>query len=594
MVKIENIKTIFPDNFGIKNRLRNNNLHNPEFLDLTIKSYNILAELKEQKLSITESLKTNKNIHLFDHQIFAAQKIKNEFGGTAMLADEVGLGKTIEAGILIKEFIVTGLATKVLILAPPSLLFQWQDELATKFNLNFIRQQGDPRFAGVLDHDLLIMSHSSATYPKYADDLKKTYWDLVIVDEAHSMKNDQTHKHKLVRDLQKRNLLLLTATPIQNNIQELYNLIELLRPGHLGTWKEFQDKYVIGKDNRTINPVFKDELQQNLSKLIIRTTRKEVIRTARKETRDHLRFGDRKPHTEKLVPTTSERELYDYITDIVRRLYSDDYNSLALMTYQRLASSSTRASKTALYRMRANDIISEEEFQKIITVANTISVDTKLSHLNSIIHNNSEKFLIFTEFHVTQDHIAESLTSNGYSVTLFNGKMNFEERQESVRRFKSDDAQIMISTSAGGEGQNFQFCHNIVNYDLPWNPMRVEQRIGRVHRIGQEHDVQIFNYALQGTIEGYILDLLYKKVGLFQMALGDMDLIFEDSWSRGSSKTWFKQYMEGINEKEIQNKFSALGDEWVQRKKTASDAIKDFNNNVFANFNLSPLSESEN
>ena len=175
-------------------------------------------------------------------------------------------------------------------------------------------------------------------------------------------------------------------------------------------------------------------------------------------------------------------------------------------------------------------------------------------------------------------------------MTLFNGKMSPEEKRESVTRFR-EDADIMVSTSAGGEGQNFQFCHNIVNYDLPWNPMRVEQRIGRVHRIGQKNDVHIFNLALAGTIEAYILELLYVKINLFRMALGDMDLMFEDSWVEGSSRTWFTEYMNGESEQERRNRFSALGDDWNARKESAADAVLDFNVDVFRNFDLSVLKE---
>ena len=580
---IENIKTTFPDSFGIKDMLRHHKIQNPEFLDLTLKSYDILLHLKNQKLSITESLKINKNVSIFDHQIFAAQKIKNEFGGTAMLSDEVGLGKTIEAAIIIKEFLTTGLAKKVLILAPPSLLPQWQDELASKFNLDFINQQGDLRFTGVLHHNLLIMSHASAISPHYSDALKMSYWDLVIVDEAHSMKNSQTLKHKLVKNLPKRNLLLLTATPLQNNLEELYNLVELLHPGYLGTWKQFKSRYVQGIDSRTVNPIFKDELQKILSELIIRTTRKEV--------RSYIKFTDRIPHTEILEPTLNEIHLYDNITDIVRNLYSNNHSMFALMIYQRLASSSTKASKIALYKMMMNKIITQEKYHELIILADNILVDSKLSNLLKVIERDSSKFLIFTEFHATQDYIVEYLQNKGYSVTLFNGKLTLDQKRDSIKQFRGD-IQIMVSTSAGGEGQNFQFCHNIVNYDLPWNPMKVEQRIGRVHRIGQTHDVHIFNYALKGTIEGYILELLYTKIKLFQMALGDMDLIFEDSWSGGSSQTWFKEYMNTLDEKETQNKFSALGDDWSQRRKEINDVIIDFNNEVFANFDLSVLKEN--
>ena len=577
-MNLENIKIRYPDKFGINEKLRNSKLHNPEFLDLTLKSYRILSYLKNEKLSITDSLRTNKNVSMFDHQILAAQRIKNELGGTALLADEVGLGKTIEAGIIIKEFLTTGLAKTVLILAPPSLLAQWQDELASKFNLDFINQKGDPRFVDVLSHDLLLMSHASASYPKKSKALQDIFWDLVIVDEAHSMKNSATHKHQLVKNLSKRNLLLLTATPIQNNLEELYNIVELLRPGYLGTWKQFQEKYTLGKDSRRINPVFQNDLQEILSRLIIRTTRNEV--------RNYIKFTDRIPHTKILTPSENEIKLYNEITDIIRELYSDNYNSFALMIYQRLASSSTDSSKRALYKMKMNKVIGIERYDELVSLANKITTDSKFSDLLRIIKDDSSKFLIFTEFYATQDYIAKNLEKNGFSVTLFNGKMSFDERYYSVNQFKNE-SQIMVSTGAGGEGQNFQFCHNIVNYDLPWNPMRIEQRIGRVHRIGQTEDVNIYNYALKGTIEAYILELLFTKIQLFNMALGELDLMFEDSVSGGLQETWFKEYMTKTDEAEIRNKFSTLGDDWKNRKDHVHDAVNDFNKSVFDNFDLS-------
>lgn len=585
MEKIENIRTTFPDNFGINDRLRNGKTQNSEFLDLTLRAYALLGEMKNQKLSISDALKSNENISIFDHQILAAQKVKNKLGGTAMLADEVGLGKTIEAGIIIKEFLVTGLAKKILILAPPSLLPQWQDELYSKFDLEFVSHPDDPRFQSIVSHDLLLMSHSSAIYPNQSQPLNSVYWDLVIVDEAHSMKNSETNKHNLVKNLPKRNLLLLTATPLQNNLEELYTLVDLLRPGHLGTWGQFKERYVADKKAREINPEARDALQRILSDIVVRTTRKEV--------RSYIKFTDRIPHTSILDPTENESILYDSITDIIRDQYMTDGDPFALMIYQRLASSSTEASKRALYKLKSNTVITPERYQELMFVADGIKTDSKMSHLMNIVHNDTSKFLVFTEFYATQDYVAENLKKNGHSVTLFNGKMNPEEKRESISKFK-EDVQIMVSTSAGGEGQNFQFCHNIVNYDLPWNPMKVEQRIGRVHRIGQTEDVQIFNYALRDTIESYILELLYTKINLFQMALGDMDLLFEDSWSGGSPQTWFKEYMDTASKEERRNKFSSLGDSWKNRKESVGNAIQDFNSDVFRNFNLSTLGKNGN
>lgn len=583
-MQLENITTRYPDDFGIKDVLRKGTTQNPQFLDLTLKSYDLHLRLQKQELSISESIKTSENVSVFDHQVLAAQKIKNELGGSGILADEVGLGKTVEAGILIKEFLVTGLAKKILILAPPSLLPQWQDEMSSKFELDFVIHRDDPRFSSIQSHDLLLMSHASAVYPKQSVSLNSTYWDMVVVDEAHSMKNAETFKHKLVRELPKRNLLLLTATPLQNNLAELYNLVDLLHPGSLGTWTQFCNRYVADDASRKIRPLLRDELQGVLSRFIIRTTRNEV--------RKYIKFTDRIPHTRILTPSSGESDMYNAITDIVRKQYEEGSDVFALMIYQRLASSSTEASKRALYKMKANKVISEERYRELVSAASAIRMDSKLSELLEVMDGSSSKFLIFTEFYATQDYIAQHLQENGHSVILFNGKMSPEEKRESVMRFKGD-ARVMISTSAGGEGQNFQFCHNIVNYDLPWNPMRVEQRIGRVHRIGQQNNVHIFNLALAGTIEAYILELLYTKINLFRMALGDMDLMFEDSWSGGSSHTWFKEYMDAPNEQERRNRLSALGEGWNTQKEKATDAVQDFNADVFRNFDLSALRRTQ-
>ena len=584
MQEIENVRTIFPDRFGIKNVLRGGVLKNPEFLELTLKSYQILQMLKDQKLSISDSLKANKNVSIFDHQILAAQKVKNEMGGSAILADEVGLGKTVEAGIIIKEFLVTGLASNVLILTPPSIMQQWRDEMLGKFDLDFAMYRNDSHYDGAMSHDLLLMSHSSAVYPKQSALLNAAYWDLVVVDEAHSMKNSETYKHQLVRDLPKRNLLLLTATPVQNNLREMYNLVDLLRPGHLGTWKQFSDTYVADGRAVNIHRSMHDRLQEVLSAFIIRTTRNEVRR--------YIKFTDRIPNTDILGPTHDESKLYDAITEIVRNMYRQGGDTLALMIYQRLASSSTESSKRALYKMKVNNTITDVRYQELMSVANGISQDSKLACLLDIMRGHTSKFLIFTEFYATQDYITENLRKSGYSVTLFNGKMNREERSESVDRFKGD-IQVMVSTAAGGEGHNFQFCHNIVNYDLPWNPMRVEQRVGRVHRIGQKNDVNIFSFALKGTIEAYILELLYAKINLFKMTLGDMDVLFEDSWSGGSPRTWFKEYMEAETENDRRNRFSAMGDDWKSRKEDIHDAVMDFNSDVFRNFDLSAIRKDD-
>ncbi len=574
----------FTDRSDVKSKLRKLKYDDKITFDLTITAFELLSKIKESKLSIISSIKSNKEIELYAHQIFAAMKVKNEFGGSAILADEVGLGKTMEAGIILKEFLISGLAKSVLILVPPSLVYQWQDELRSKFNLNFT-QKDDLNFKDPASHELLIFSHSSATSPAKKELLTKRNWDMVIVDEAHSMKNASTQKHKLLKELPRKFTLFLSATPIQNNLSELYNLVELLKPGTFGTLSEFKTRYADDPQMRRVNPFFKEELQKKLSKIIIRTTRQQV--------KKYISFTDRIAYTKILEPTNDERDLYDRITNKVHEYYDSGYDILYLMIIQRLISSSNESTKQALFKMRKSELFNENDYTELMEIANRIKIDTKASDLLDVIKADSDsKFLIFTEYYVTQDYLARVLTENGYSVTLFNGKMNLIERAESVEKFRNQ-SQIMISTTAGGEGQNFQFCHNVVNYDLPWNPMRVEQRVGRVHRIGQKKDVNIYNYAYEHTIDAYILQLLYTKIKLFTMAIGQLDLLFEDVTDEKTGTHFFKEYMTAKNEKELKNKFSALGDDFKNRKQNLTTAVEQFNQEVFENFSLSPIEDAD-
>jgi len=553
------IDIIFTDRSNVKSKLRKLEFDNKEKFDLALNAFDILSKIKKSKLSVTSSIKSNKEIELYDHQIYAAIKVKNEFGGSAILADEVGL--------------------------------------QSKFDLNFVKQRDDRRFKDPASHELLIMSHSSAVSPIQANLLKKRDWDMIIVDEAHSMKNSETHKHKLLKELPRKFTLFLTATPIENNLRELYNLVELIKPGTFGTLNEFKNRYTDDPQMRSINLFFKDELQQILSKIIIRTTRQQV--------KKYIKFTDRIPHTKILKPTDDERELYEKITKIIQEKYAEGYPVFYLMIIQRLTSSSTVAAKRALYLMKKREYVDETEYNELMKIANRIKIDTKAIELLDIVRQQKNaKFLIFVEWRSTQDYLAELLTKSGYSVTLFNGDMNLAERDESRERFRGE-IQIMISTSAGGYGMNFQFCSNVVNYDLPWNPMKIEQRVGRVHRIGQKNDVNIYNVAYEKTIDAYILTLLYTKIQLFKMALGlytkiqlfkmalgHLDLLFADE--DGKTETgFFKEYISSKDEKEAEKKFSAIGENWKNRKENLSDAVEEFNRGVFDNFSLSPMEEKD-
>ena len=571
-----NFQSRFTDRGEVKRKLRTGELSSVLDYRLTTNAFKILEFLKSADLSIESSLKSNSTIKLFDHQILAAKKMRNEFGGTGILADEVGLGKTIEAGIIIKEFLISGLAKSILILAPPSLIYQWQSEMETKFDLKFFQKE-DNDFVDASSHDLLIFSHSGAVYENQKRLLTSRNWDMVIVDEAHSLKNAETLKYKLVKDLSRKYTILLSATPIQNNLLELYTMVDLIRPGMLGTKTNFKNKYADDRQMRRVNPMFKEELQKILSQLIIRTTRQEV--------KKYIKFTDRIPNTNILKPTDDERLLYNRITSKIREIFEDGGSGLFLVNVQKFISSSTLTSKRAVMHMYENKLLSKTELDDLLNISERIEIDTKAKKLMEIIRTrNDEKFLVFTEYRLTQDYLESLLSKSGFRVVVFNGSMTLEERKEAVELFRGG-YQIMISTSAGGEGQNFQFCSNVVNYDLPWNPMKVEQRVGRVHRIGQERDVNIFNLAYEKTIDAYILELLYTKIQLFTMTLGHLDLLFEDITDEESGMQIFKEYITSKDENDAEKRFSALGEKWFERKNNV-ELIEGLNSEVFANFSF--------
>ena len=574
----------YTDRYGVKTKIHQLEFDRQESLQNLLKAYEIITSQHSKGLTTLKSLKSK--ISIFDHQIMAAKRVKNDLHGRALLADEVGLGKTIEAGILLKEYYTTGLIKTALVLVPPSLVGQWRDEMESKFGLNFVGNKDDSRFEGYDKHSMLIASLSSAHMEKNAEYLNSIDWDMVIVDEAHRLKNSKTKAHKFVKELPKKFLLLLSATPVQNNLNELYNMIELIRPGHLGTWNDFAGRYLQEENGRSLRMENRDSLQNILSNVIIRTTREEV--------KNYIQFTDRIPKTHILEATPAEQELYASATDYVRELWGTGGGSaiLPLMMLQRQLSSSTAATIPALRRKGNGRPEDKTAIEELIEMAEKIQIDSKMIKLKEIVQGDSEsKFLIFTEFRDTQDYIYDSLDDDDFEVVKFNGQMSTGERDTAVNKFKRD-AQIMVATEAGGEGKNFQFCHNVINYDLPWNPMRVEQRVGRVHRIGQEDDVVIHNFAIENTIEEYVLKLLYEKVNLFKMTIGELDLLFGDLDPTKIEGKIFESYMSSSSKKDIENKFSALGKEWSKDKTKLESTVNEFNPEVFSNFNLSALEEN--
>jgi hypothetical protein len=236
-----------------------------------------------------------------------------------------------------------------------------------------------------------------------------------------------------------------------------------------------------------------------------------------------------------------------------------------------------------------------KELRRLLKVAARVKVDTKAEQLRSLVSSEGvrgDKVLVFTEFRATQAQLAELLREDGHSVVLFNGAMSMEEKDEAVDSF-SGDTRVMISTESGGEGRNLQFCHILVNYDLPWNPMRVEQRIGRLHRIGQGHNVKIFNFSTQDTIEEYVLDLLEEKIRLFEDVVGDLDLILGEVTEDDNFDAMIMKILTESEKDELSDRFHEVGKRIEETRKRMEEDAKEGAGGVISSLDLSTVLDPE-
>ena len=546
------------------------------------------------------------NIELNPHQInafcAAIQALKT---GGIVLADEVGLGKTIEAGLVLKYVLESG-AKRVLIALPASLRKQWELELEEKFNLESVildritvekeSREWRSRLTDTSKVRIVLTSYD------YSSKLMKRFpevkWDFIIIDEAHNLRNvfHGTKRAKNLYELSKGiPKILLTATPLQNSLTDLHGLISFIDPRIFGSEKVFNKRYIEGEDY--------SDLKRELTPVLYRTLRRDVAK--------YMNFKKRICKTVDFALSTDEIELYQRVNDFLKRdiLYSipTSNRSLIILVIRKLLASSSFAlietfevlkarleklyegSKSAnaqegfdLFWSFVEDEIDESGFEEtededtviqkqyiqaeldevntIIDVAKRIKTNAKVIALKSAIdiafdmqrkQGISQKVVVFTESKRTQKYIAEELRKNGYDeedILLFNGDFddamtkeiyrtwqvkNFgnanygrsvEYKHAIVDYFRSN-AKILICTDAGSEGLNLQFCNTVINYDLPWNPMKIEQRIGRCHRYGQEHDVVAINLLnTQNAADQRVYDILARKFELFEGVFGASDI----------------------------------------------------------------------
>jgi len=448
------------------------------------------------------------HLTILPHQLEAARKVVENMNGKAILADEVGLGKTIEAGLVLKEYMIRGLIKKVLILVPASLVTQWTRELNEKFFIPAVAQKKSYVWE---ECDVVVSSLDTAKRSPHREIIYQQEYDLVIIDEAHKLKNNKTKNYEFVQNLKKKFCLLLTATPIQNKISEIFNLVSLLKPGHLGNESAFNRKYK--KNSRSIKD--DEHLRELINKVMIRNRRKET----------GIEWTERHVETVPIEFTKEERELYDAITALRSDNTWMSLSPFSIMTLQREACSSREAVYITLKNMLAkteNKDLFQSRIQDLLEKVDKVRTNSKAQKALQLIKSINDK-VIFLRNTGQPSCICNGSSNNTASLPSRSAEVLNGEKNDWMKELFQKHAQVLIATEAGGEGINLQFCNHIINFDLPWNPMRLEQRIGRVHRLGQEKDVYIYNFATKDTVEEHVLKLLYEKISLFEKVIGELD-----------------------------------------------------------------------
>lgn len=526
-----------------------------------------------------ESLESSRDTRLLPHQIHAAHfAVSNPLLKGVLFADEVGLGKTIEAAMVIREMVYRG-AGNILVIASRSLCQQWAGELRERFALEFevldSRKVGELGRKGADPYQGLRI----ATYHFVNGHLGRfsgTNWDLVVIDECHTLKNPQGALHRSIKRLPRRLTLLLTATPIQNYLPELHSICTLIDEEALGTAFSFRERFC--EDQRGLVVKNLQELRQRLARFAIRTLRSDV---------PEIKFTRRIPKLFNFSLYDDERELYEGVSEYLARpnwAFGDNAAGkyLIILVYRKLLASSSFALMGALRKVetRLEEMLETGDVKplsvadlgpEVAAVAEELeaegpeiegakpaqatrkSIEDELEEVRGYVRlcarirenakavrlvaampellQHGDKVLVFTQYKATQRYLARKLGEAGYEVVQFSGDLKShsnpdkDEREAAKQRFR-EAADVMIATDAGAEGLNLQFCHIVVNYDLPWNPMKIEQRIGRCHRIGQEHDVVVANLvATENAVDARLVELLTDKIHLFDSVLGESDEI---------------------------------------------------------------------
>lgn len=479
----------------------------------------------------------------FDYQLQAARSALRRMRGRAILADEVGLGKTIEAGLVLAELRLRGLAGRTLVITPAGLVAQWREELERKFGVPTTIPGQDA------DRGVLVVSLAAARRDPLRSQLIPESWDLIIVDEAHRVRAPRSASGQLIRQLRSRYLLLLTATPVENRLQDLYEMVSLVAPGLLGTAAQFRAAHgtaplaTPGREPRNVAA-----LRKQTAEVMIRHRRSEVS----------VLLPQRLAETVRVEPSGAERQWYADLTARVRAegRTTTSAQRLTLRSVAKLAGSSPAAAAPTLAKIGWDDLARRGFLltapAKVAVLLDRLGRYTQAGH----------KVLVFTAFRQT----LELLTDRVPGAAVYHGSLPRAEKERTIAAFR-DEAQVLLSTESAGEGRNLQFCHVMVNMDLPWNPMQIEQRLGRLHRIGQEHDVLLTNLVASGTIEEQVLRVLEAKINLFELVVGELDMILgrvDDEFD--FETTVFDAFVASADDAEFGERMTAIGDDLARAR----------------------------
>lgn len=539
------------------------------------------------------------------HQLHVLDRVMESNNIRYILADEVGLGKTIEAGMVIKELQARGLIQRVLVVCPTGLVTQWANEMEEKFHEKFhvILPSDFDTIKRITDTDDVygqfdkVISPMDSIKPiehragwdqekieKYNQDriysIINSGWDLIIIDEAHRVagSSSEVARYKLGYLLSQASpyLLLLSATPHNGSTDAFLRLVRLL--------------------DEMAFPNSKSIVKEQVAPFVIRTEKREAI-----DNNGNKLFKKRITHLEVLnwdERHSLQRELYERVSEYVSKNYNKALRNrkknmciiFLMIIMQRMLTSSVAAVRNSLERRLfalrnqetrltyfteddladmdieegleeaiaaisldiKNEILDLEDIIALAKRAQNQYPDVKVEKLQDTLdkifyQNKDQKVIIFTEFVATQQYLAELLRKQGHSVTTLNGSMSMEERNAALKEFR-EETSIFISTDAGGEGLNLQFSSIIINYDLPWNPMKIEQRCGRVDRIGQNQDVHIYNFIIEDTIENRVREILENKLAVILAEMG-VDKFSDVLDSEIAEWDFTKAYMGSIGKK---------------------------------------------